>query len=185
MTAALQLLSEAGPEGFTVRAIARKANVAPMAIYNHFEGKNGLLDAIWTEGFTMLQSELAPLGDDPPDELLRAGIAYRRFALQHKSHYTVMFMNRFVGFTPSISAAYVATRAFQELINHIERCQSVGMFPEVAAENLAQMFWAACHGYISLEILDINFAQDRDQTFLQFLTGVQRGFDVINVEVRQ
>ena len=42
MAAALALLSESGPEGFTVRAIARRANVAPMAIYNHFEGKDGL-----------------------------------------------------------------------------------------------------------------------------------------------
>ncbi len=184
MNAALQLLSESGPEGFTVRAIARKANVAPMAIYNHFDGKNGLLDAIWTEGFTILQRELAPIGGDPEDELLRSGIAYRKFALEHKSHYTVMFMNRFVGFTPSIAAAYVATRAFQELVKHIERCQSVGMFPDIASDNLAQMLWAACHGYISLEILDINFARDRDETFLQFLSGVQRGFDALRVEPR-
>jgi AcrR family transcriptional regulator len=179
MAAALQLLAESGPEGFTVRAIARRANVAPMAIYNHFDGKNGLLDAIWTEGFTILQREMAPIGQDPKDELLRSGIAYRKFALEHRSHYTVMFMNRFVGFTPSIAAAYVATRAFQELVNHIHRCQSVGMFPDIAADNLAQMLWAACHGYISLEILDINFAEDRDKTFLQFLSGVERGFDVL------
>ena len=26
-----------------------------MAIYNHFDGKDGLLDAIWTDGFTMLR----------------------------------------------------------------------------------------------------------------------------------
>lgn len=181
MAAALQLLAESGPEGFTVRAIARRANVAPMAIYNHFDGKNGLLDAIWTEGFTILQRELAPIGTDPKNELMRSGLAYRRFALEHKSHYTVMFMNRFVGFTPSIAAAYVATRAFQELVKHIERCQSVGMFANIASEDLAQMLWAACHGYISLEILDINFAENRDETFLKFLQGVERGFDVLSV----
>jgi hypothetical protein len=27
--------------------------------------------------------------------------------------------------------------------------------------------------------LDINFAEDRDKTFLQFLSGVERGFDVL------
>ena len=58
------------------------------------------------------------------------------------------------------------------------------MFPDISSENLAQMLWAACHGYISLEILDINFAKDRDETFLPFLHGVERGFNVLTIETR-
>jgi AcrR family transcriptional regulator len=38
LRAALAILDEDGPDGFTVRAIAERAGVAPMAIYNHFEG---------------------------------------------------------------------------------------------------------------------------------------------------
>jgi hypothetical protein len=37
------------------------------------------------------------------------------------------------------------------------------------------MLWSACHGFVSLELMDINFSQDRDRTFLDFLRGIERG----------
>jgi AcrR family transcriptional regulator len=177
MAAALSILRESGPEGFTVRAIARRAKVAPMAIYNHFDGKDGLLDAIWTDGFTMLREALAATSIDAAIEepLFNTAQAYRHFALTYQSHYTVMFMHRFVGFTPSISAATVAYEAFETLVGLVKAAQSVGRFEGFDPSDAAQMLWSACHGFVSLELMDINFAQDKDRTFLDFLRGIERG----------
>ncbi len=177
MAAALAILRESGPEGFTVRAIARRANVAPMAIYNHFDGKDGLLDVIWTDGFTMLRQALAAthVEIDPHEPLFNTAHAYRRFALTHDSHYTVMFMHRFVGFTPSVTAATVAYQTFETLVDLVSAAQAVGIFEGHDAADAAQILWSTCHGFVSLELLDINFAHDRDRTFLDILHGLIRG----------
>jgi AcrR family transcriptional regulator len=175
MAAALEILSESGPEGFTVRAIARRAGVAPMAIYNHFGGKDGLLEVIWTDGFTLLRQALESSNIDPHNPLYNTAEAYRQFALSHRSHYTVMFMHRFIGFTPSPAAAAVAFEAFETLVTLVTLAQSVGMFVGFDPRDAAQMLWSACHGFVSLEMMDINFAADRDHTYFDFVGGIEGG----------
>jgi AcrR family transcriptional regulator len=172
----LAILDEEGPDGFTVRAIAQRARVAPMAIYNHFDGVNGVLEALWTEGFATLRDVLSAYDHAPEADLFNAGLAYRAFALENHGLYTVMFMHRFRNFEPSIEAAHLATQAYQSLVTHVERCQDVGRFKEVLASDAAQILWSACHGYVALELLDINMAADRDQTFRRLLTTLQNGF---------
>jgi AcrR family transcriptional regulator len=52
LEAASTIIREAGPEGLTVEAAADLAGVSRKTIYNHFDGKNALIDgaaSIWTE----------------------------------------------------------------------------------------------------------------------------------------
>jgi hypothetical protein len=39
------------------------------------------------------------------------------------------------------------------------------------------MHWSACHGYVSLEILNINFASDPDATYASMLAALQSGLE--------
>jgi AcrR family transcriptional regulator len=180
MRAALEILGQEGPEGFTVRAIARRANVAPMAIYNHFDGKFGLLDAVWTEGFVQLRRALETTVFNPSDPLVNVANAYRDFALTHRSHYNVMFVQRFVGFTPSPHAAEVAHQSFQAMVDIVTSAQGVGVLGELDAVDAAQMLWSAVHGFVSLEMLDINFAPDRDQAYALYVRGIERGLSSLD-----
>jgi AcrR family transcriptional regulator len=173
--AALHILDEEGPDGLTVRAIAKKAKVAPMTIYNHFHGKNGLLEIIWTEGFSTLQEALTIENNDPPRDLFASALAYRTFALEHQAHYTVMFIHHFEGFQPSVDAIQLANQTFRVLVEHVQRCQSVGLFEGYSATNTAQMIWSACHGYVSLEMTSVNFSSDFEGTFRSLVTGLLRG----------
>jgi AcrR family transcriptional regulator len=173
--AALHILDEEGPDGLTVRAIAKKAKVAPMTIYNHFHGKNGLLEIIWTEGFSTLQEALTIESNDPPRDLFASALAYRTFALEHQAHYTVMFIHHFEGFQPSVDAIQLANQTFRVLVEHVQRCQSVGLFEGYSATNTAQMIWSACHGYVSLEMTSVNFSSDFEGTFRSLVTGLLRG----------
>ncbi len=175
LDAALSLLGEEGPDGFTVRAIASRAGVAPMALYNHFDGKNGVLEAIWVDGFELLRECISLRRHSPLEDLRDAGVAYRRFALEHRAHYTVMFMHHFVGFEPSLEASHAAARAFEALVNQVERSQEAGYFHGLRAGDVAQMLWASCHGYVSLEILNINFAHHVNDTYEALLDGLLRG----------
>jgi AcrR family transcriptional regulator len=174
--AALAILDEKGPDGFTVRAIAKRANVAPMAIYNHFDGVNGVLEALWIEGFEALREAITFHSGDPLWDLMNAGRGYRSFALGNRGLYTVMFMHRFRNFCPTVEAEHIAARTYQALVINVERCQQLGYFSNTRASDGAQVVWAACHGYVALELLDINFAANRDDTFERLLAALRDGF---------
>lgn len=173
--AVVHILNEDGPDGLTVRAIAKRAKVAPMTIYNHFNGKNGLLEIVWTTGFSALQESLNIQSGDPPHDLISSALAYRAFALEHRAQYTVMFIHHFDGFEPSLPATQLAAQTFQVLVDHIERCQAVGLFEGYSATNAAQMMWSACHGYVSIEMTSVNFSSDHEGTYRGLITGLLRG----------
>jgi len=174
--AALAILDDDGPDGFTVRAIAKRAKVAPMAIYNHFDGINGVLEALWNEGFEALREAVTFHSGDPLWDLINAGRGYRAFALGNRGLYTVMFMHRFRNFCPTVEAEHLAARAFESIVINVERCQQLGYFTNTRANDGAQVVWSACHGYVALELLDINFATNRDETFERLLAALRDGF---------
>lgn len=173
--AALAILDEQGPDGFTVRAIAKRAKVAPMAIYNHFEGINGVIEALWVEGFEGLRKAITFRSGDPLWDLVSAGRGYRAFALENRGLYTAMFMHRFRNFSPSIEAEHIAAQTYQTLVVNVERCQQLGYFSNTRASDAAQVVWSACHGYVALELLDISFATNRDETFERLLAALRDG----------
>ena len=47
ISAARELLEDEGAEGFSIDAVARRAGVARMTVYNQFESKAGLLEALF------------------------------------------------------------------------------------------------------------------------------------------
>ncbi len=49
--AAKSLLEREGVSGLSVRKVAQRAGVSPMAMYNHFADKNALLNALIEDGF--------------------------------------------------------------------------------------------------------------------------------------
>jgi AcrR family transcriptional regulator len=176
LRAAQMILDAEGPDGFTVRAIALRANVAPMAIYNHFDGINGVLEALWIEGFQKLRSSISFRSEQAGADLFHAGHAYRTFALENRGLHTVMFMHRFRNFQPSIAAAQVAALAYLVLVDNVERCQESGFIKNARASDAAQVIWSACHGFVALELLGINFATNRDETFRLLMATLGEGF---------
>ena len=176
LRAAVAILDDEGPDGFTVRAIARRAKVAPMAIYNHFDGVNGVLEALWIEGFQKLRSAITFQSLNAEQDLLDAALGYRSFAMANRGLYTVMFMHRFRNFEPSLEAAQLAASTYVTLVVGVERCQELGFFTHSRASDAAQVIWSGCHGYVSLELLGINFAADHKATFELLLSTLRDGF---------
>ena len=73
ISAAAEVLEEAGPDGLTVRAIAAKAGCSTMVVYSQFGGKNGIVDALYIDGFQRLAREMNATRptDDPVADLRR------------------------------------------------------------------------------------------------------------------
>ena len=69
--AAGELFLEGGLQALSVRAIAARAGLSTIGIYSHFDGKQGILDALYIEGFERLYRSMAP-EDLPQDKRARA-----------------------------------------------------------------------------------------------------------------
>ena len=89
------LLADRGPEGFSLREVARRAGVSPAAPAHHFRDAAGLLTAVATEGFDGLAAALragaAGAGRDPRRRLVGQGIAYVEYALRFPGRFRLMF----------------------------------------------------------------------------------------------
>ena len=84
LRAALELIAQKGPAGFTFAEAARWAGVSPAAPYRHFRDRDELLASIALRGFNQFEAALARAWDDGrPDVFValdRLGKAYLDFA---------------------------------------------------------------------------------------------------------
>lgn len=89
VAAALDAIRDVGVHGVGLRDVARKLGVTHAAISHHFGGRSGVLAAVAAEGFTFLAARLeaAATNGDFGD----VGVAYVQFAVDHPSHFAVMF----------------------------------------------------------------------------------------------
>lgn len=133
--AAIRVLERDGRPALTVRAVAAEAGVAPMGLYNHFGGMAGLLAAVAGSGYAELAAVIAAA-----DTLAAAGRGYRRFALEHRALYGLMFDDQ-----PAGGGAVLA--ALDALL---ARAGAGPSGPDDAA--LGRCLWSLLHGAVALQI---------------------------------
>ena len=174
--AAEVVLVRDGPSAVTVRAVAAEASVAPMGVYNHFGGKEGLVDALLVRGFDGLRAAVAPRGgQDPLEELRSSGIRYREFALANPHHYAVMFEGAIPRDGESPLVQEHAGAAFGELVGIVQTTMGAGLIRPGEPQELAQQIWSAVHGAVALELKGLILTPDPLATYRALLDLVLRG----------
>jgi AcrR family transcriptional regulator len=150
--AALALVAEKGPKGFTLSEAARRAGVSVAAPYRHFADKADLLAAVAEQGFVELHDALSAARASTTDlreQVTELGRAYVRWAVAHPDYYQVMFGGDLVKAEhPALQAAGAAT--FNELFDAIIRCQAAGMLPSRDPLEIAGPLWSLVHGIAAL-----------------------------------
>ena len=151
--AALQLVQEKGPKGFSLREVARRAGVSAAAPYRHFADKAQLLAAVATQGFVQLHEalEATVADDDLAEQALAMGREYVRWAVTHPDYYQVMFGAE-LDKTESPAVVAAGTRAFDDLLDTIVRCQQAGLLPSGDPRATAGPIWSLLHGISMLTI---------------------------------
>ena len=93
--AALALISEKGPQGFTLSEAAKAADVTPAAVYRHFAGRDDLLAEVARQGFDIFGALMEYAWSEGQPTALAGfeatGRAYLAFARRYPGHYQAMF----------------------------------------------------------------------------------------------
>jgi AcrR family transcriptional regulator len=152
--AALELITEKGPTGFTLSEAAKQAGVTPAAVYRHFEGREDLIAEAALQGYEVFADVMQYAYDSGQPSALAAfeatGRAYLAFARKYPGHYIAMFesgisVNRTTDLAAvSARARAVLERAAEDLSQHIppEKRPPASMF--------SAHIWAMSHGVVEL-----------------------------------
>jgi AcrR family transcriptional regulator len=95
LTAALRLVEQKGPSGFTMREVAGELGYSATAIYQHFTSKEALLLALKLRAGDLLAGEMEVARRGATLEIQLHGMAHRylEFGLQNPAYYRLIFQD--------------------------------------------------------------------------------------------
>lgn len=152
--AALRLIAERGPGGFTFADAARAAGVSAAAPYRHFRDRTALVAEVARLGFEAFEAELSRAWNggrpDPVTAIEACGRAYLDFARRQPASYAAMFQPGFpLEDEPGLLSA--SERAFGVLRTAAEHaCATLPASDRPPALMVALHLWSLSHGVASL-----------------------------------
>jgi AcrR family transcriptional regulator len=104
--AAWKLAAVEGIGGFSLHALARELGIRQPSLYEYFESKHALYDAMFADGNRKLLARLDALSlpDDPRQAVKVAAHAFVDFALEDPARAELLFGRPIPGFEPSAEA---------------------------------------------------------------------------------
>jgi AcrR family transcriptional regulator len=152
--AGVDILSEQGTRGLSLRKVAERAGVSHNAPYSHFPDKQALIAAISTEGFKQLYAELdtviAAYPDDPKRQLQESAWTYVLFAMNHTDSFKLMFSGVLEKEKEYPEFVQISHQTFDRLTEIVRACQAAGILRAAPPEMMAVAVWGQVHGIISL-----------------------------------
>jgi len=149
-----ELLSTEGAKALSLRKLASDAGTSTSAVYSLFGSKPDLVNALYAEGFQRFGERMRAVGrtDDPVEDFVRLGLAYRESALADPHLYSIMFTKSVPGFEPSAEAVEQSRRTMAPLTDAVRRAIDVGRFADVDPGTIVISAWGIVHGLVSLEL---------------------------------
>ena len=152
--AALELIAERGPSGFTFADASRSAGVSPAAPYRHFRDRDELMADVAKRGFERFEAALANAWNNGKPDAFTAfqnlGRAYLAFARTEPAYYSAMF-EAGVSLDANPDLLLVSDRAFGVLRQATEELAAVLPKSErPPGLMMALHIWAMAHGVASL-----------------------------------
>jgi len=124
--AALAELADAGPGGMSLRGVARAMGMSVQSLYHYFDNRDALLTELVVDSHNQLadaveRSVVQSRGLPPVERRLRANLAYRAWALEHRPAFLLIFGTPVPGFQPApdgrtAAAAYRLGEPFVDVV---------------------------------------------------------------------
>ncbi len=152
--AALSLIAEKGPSGFSFADAARSAGVSSAAPYRHFRDRDALIADVARRGFELFERRLDKAWNDGRPDTFTAfentGRAYLLFAREEPAHYSAMFeagvdLDADPALRKAADAAFAVIRKAAEAL-----CALAPAGSRPPAMMVALHLWSMAHGIASL-----------------------------------
>nr|WP_090275535.1 WHG domain-containing protein [Mycolicibacterium komanii]CRL68518.1 TetR family transcriptional regulator [Mycolicibacterium komanii] len=161
--AGIRILERDGLAALSARKLAAETGTSTMAVYTHFSGMSGLIDAIAGESFVRFTRALTevPQTEDPVTDFFVMGGRYREFALKNPQRYQMMFgtaaesLNRYhadLTVTGTATARSEWAMSFEALLGGVRRMIEAGRIRDDGEAAVAGRLWSISHGAVLLEI---------------------------------
>jgi AcrR family transcriptional regulator len=120
---AWQLARENGVAGLSLHAVAREVGIRQPSLYEYFDSKHALYDAMFADGNHQLLERLQTLDRpaDPRRALKTVLHAFINFALEDPARCELLFERHIPGFTPSPDSYALALDALGEVTTVMRR----------------------------------------------------------------
>jgi len=112
------LAREHGVAGVSLHALAREVGIRQPSLYEYFDSKNALYDAMFADGNRQLIERLDTVrfSAQPRDAVKQWLAAFTRFGGEDPARYQLLFQRPIPGFTPSPESYALAEEALGRLV---------------------------------------------------------------------
>ena len=179
---ALHTIQTRGVEYLTLRTVGERLGVSRSALYRHFADKESLLATVGREGFRMLRQTIADAWERNGRgraAFTAMGRAYVQFAVEHASHYRVMFGGFIESTAKDDEFVGEAKAAFEALVDALVEQQNSGTIRRDDPVLMARFVWALVHGTAKL-VIDGQLPEATEREALE-----QYAFERIDAAIRQ
>lgn len=181
LKAALKLLDQHGPDGVTIRAVARETNVSHAAPVNHFKDRKALLTELVIRLFADLHSRIQSAiehSKEAPDlrvaSYAKVLIAY---GLELPHRYDLMWRRDLID-TRDSRLQKIMDQLYGQLITEIT---DLNPAIRVDRDTVAIALWSLAHGYVTMRLTggleerrDTISGELRQDAMIEFLLATLR-----------
>jgi AcrR family transcriptional regulator len=181
--AARDLFAREGETGVSMRRIAEKVGITPMAIYRHFPDRQSLLTFVTDREFEKLVDHMlaVPPAATPEGRLLQVMDYYLDYGLAHPRVFDYVFSQQRDDarrFPDDFRAGHSPT--MNKVVETVTQAMAAGAIRNDDAWEVAMDLWAFAHGYIALYRAG-RFALDEAQFRALFQRSFRRLIDGLKV----
>jgi AcrR family transcriptional regulator len=178
LEAAERAVEAAGVQAVSVRGVARDVGTTTRAVYSLFGSKDGLVVALGARAYELLGAAVAalPETDDPAQDLVDAGLVFRRFAREHPALFAVGVQRELPSRELWDRFRGAAWEALKALHARLERLQEHGGLGGRSVAEAAWQFHALCEGLAAADVRDPAIGRTSEERWRSALGALVRGF---------
>jgi AcrR family transcriptional regulator len=148
---AQHIAKQEGWECVTIRRIASAVEYSTPVIYEHFAGKDAILQELLLQGFRQLRKDLEAAKNqeqEPEKQLLAVSLACLTFVINHRELYQVMFGLEGIvpPAHPALDEIHLTFKVVEDVMDKVRQDQQADLF------SLLDYWWCLVHGFISLRM---------------------------------
>ncbi len=178
---ARKLVIKEGHAGLSLRKIARQAGFSAPSLYEYFDSKQAIVDAIAAELASSLRLELLRAAEahrEPRAAPIAIGMAYVAWARKHPQDFMLLFA-RLPSKRRSLATPVPVASPYEVVVTAVTRAAAAGVIRggRDEVEHLAYSLWAAAHGMAMLQITHLaGFHAPFEEVDRAALTALVDGF---------